>query len=107
MRRFLPVLALLVGCAFSSKFRPTPGAPPLQPSSSVAVVAEPPQGATRLGTVTARGNNSQGGAGCESQAAFEAKKAGATHVVVRPAKTPWYAAGQIRCEGVAYYLAPK
>jgi Zn-dependent alcohol dehydrogenase len=94
---------LLVGCAFSSGFERAPGAPELAPSASVAVVGEAPPGAVLLGTVTVQGNNHQGGAGCEQEAQFEAKKVGATHVVIRPAK-PGIGKGP-KCTGEAYYLA--
>jgi len=84
-KRTLPILALLLsGCAFQTKVQRAPGAPHLSPSASAQAVAEAPQGAVALGTVTIQGNNWQNGGGCESQALFEAKKLGATHVVIRP-----------------------
>ena len=103
----LALVALLGACASSGKFRPSGAAPSLPPSASVAVASEPPQNAQLLGVVTVRGNNSQSVAGCESQAVLEAKKVGATHVVVRPKKSPWYRSRQPECEAAAYYVAPK
>lgn len=95
----------LSACAFSSGFARAPGAPELQPSAAATVVAEAPAGAVLLGTVTVQSNNHQGGADCEREALFEAKKAGATHVIVRPAKQG-FGKGP-KCTGEAYYVAPR
>lgn len=100
-------IALLVAasaCAFKNSVDRAPGSPALPPSSNTIVVASPPSGAVLLGTVTVQGNNHQSGADCESQALFEAKKIGATHVVIRPADS---SLGRgVKCTGAAYYLAP-
>lgn len=106
MRRPISVLGVLLfgACAFSSKLRPAPGGPHLTPSPAVAVA---PAGATPLGTVSVVGSSLRSGTSCEAQAVFEAKKVGATHVVVRPKKTPWYRAGQPMCESIAYFLPPR
>lgn len=103
MRRLVFLLAL-TGCAFHNSLDRAPGAPTLGPSASAVAVATPPTGAVLLGTVTVQGNNYQSGAGCESEALFEAKKIGATHVVIRPADS---SLGRgVKCTGTAYYLAP-
>lgn len=100
----LAALVLLAGCAFQSAYDPAPGAPKLQPSAMTVAVAEAPKGAIALGTVTVQGNNYKGGSECEAQAIFEAKKIGATHVIVRPADS---SLGRgVRCTGEAFYLAP-
>lgn len=96
---------LLVACAHQTSVTRADGAPTLPPSASVAIVAEAPKGAIALGTVTVQSNNHQGGADCEAQAVFEAKKLGATHVIVRPAESSMGRGP--KCTGDAYYLAPK
>jgi hypothetical protein len=96
--------ALLCGCAFQHSVERAAGAPELPPSSHVDIVAERPAKAILLGTVTVQGNNHQSGSSCESEAAFEAKKLGATHVVVRPADSSMGRGP--KCTGEAYYLAP-
>jgi Zn-dependent alcohol dehydrogenase len=103
--RVLPLALLaLSACAFQTKVQRAPGAPKLEPSASAQVVAEPPQGAVALGRVTIQGNNWQNGGGCESQAQFEAKKLGATHVVIRPANSSM--GRGVRCTADAFYVAP-
>lgn len=108
MRRAIPSLLLpwmLLSCAFQTSMQRAPGAPELQPSATAVVVGTAPAGAVALGTVTVQGNNFQGGAGCEAEALFEAKKLGATHVVIRPANS---SLGRgVKCTGDAFYVAPK
>jgi hypothetical protein len=99
----LPAAALLTACAFHNSVDRAPGAPNLPPSSSAVTVAAAPVGAVLLGTVTVQANNHQNGADCEAQALFEAKKIGATHVVVRPAESG-FGKGP-KCTGEAYFLA--
>ena len=99
----LVAVLALAGCAFQSSVERTPGAPVLGPSSNAVVVALAPAGAVVLGKITIQGNNWQSGGGCETEALFEAKKIGATHVVVRPAES---SLGRgVRCTADAFYVA--
>lgn len=99
----LGALVLVSACAHQTSVHRADGAPNLPPSASVTVVAEAPAGAVALGTVTVQSNNHQGGADCEAEAVFEAKKLGATHVIVRPANSS-LGRGP-KCTGEAFYLA--
>jgi Zn-dependent alcohol dehydrogenase len=101
---WIVALAGLTGCAFHNAVDRAPGAPSLPPSANAVTVTTPPVGAVRLGTVTVQANNHQSGADCEAQALFEAKKLGATHVIVRPAESGWGKGP--KCIGEAYYRAP-
>lgn len=98
---WMAVIAL-TGCAFQNSMQRAPGAPELQPSAGAVVVSAAPTGAVALGTVTVQGNNFQSGAGCEAEALFEAKKIGATHVVIRPANSSLGRGA--KCTGDAYYV---
>jgi hypothetical protein len=101
--RYLPVLVLaLAGCASQTYVRRAEGAPTLPPSSNAAIVAEAPAGAISLGTVTVQGNNFQSGPACEAEAVFQAKKLGATHVIVRPANSSMGRGPT--CTGEAFFL---
>jgi hypothetical protein len=104
-RRALLVLAAAVGCASTSGFHRADGAPSLPPSAHTELVATPPAGAQLLGTVTVQMNNHQLPQDCEPAALFEAKKVGATHAIVRPAKSGWGKGPS--CTADAYYLPPK
>ena len=75
-------LLAATACAFQSSTQRVDGAPSLPPSASAIMIAEAPPGAIALGTVTVQGNNFKAGPECEAQALFEAKKLGATHVIV-------------------------
>jgi hypothetical protein len=71
-------------------------------SESALVVTTPPKDAIRLGTIEVRGNRNKVGAACEAEAVEEAKKIGATHVIVTPVQSG--AARAVRCIGEAWYL---
>jgi hypothetical protein len=109
MRHPLMLLAGVIvlttsACAFHNSVERIDGAPILPPSAEAEAVAEAPPGAVALGRVVVQGNNYQNGAGCEAQALFEAKKIGATHVVIRPADS---SLGRgVKCTGDAFYLKP-
>jgi hypothetical protein len=105
--RCYPILALTVlsACAFQTSVQRADGAPQLPPSASAVVVTQAPSNAVALGTVTIQGNNWQSGSSCESQALFEAKKLGATHVVIRPADASM--GRGVKCTGDAFYVPPK
>jgi hypothetical protein len=105
MKRWPLLVLVLSGCAFHNSFDRAAGAPTLEPSGSAVAVAAPPAGAVLLGTVTVQANNHQSGADCEAQALFEAKRIGATHVVVRPADSS-LGRGP-KCTGAAYFVAPQ
>lgn len=98
-----PVL-LLAACSFNTTVHHLADAPNVPRTDSALVVSEPPKGAVRLGTVTVRGNRNKIGAPCEAEAVAEARRMGATHVVVRPVET--LAARGVRCIGETWYLGP-
>lgn len=72
------------GCSYQGAVRRPSTGPRLTASGAVAVVADRPANGIWLGTVTVRGNSWTSSAGCESEAAAQSKRLGATHVVVRP-----------------------
>ena len=99
----LPAL-LLAGCTFNTTVNHLDDAPNPPVSEHTAVVTAPPRDAILLGTVTVRGNRNKVGAACEAEAVEEARKIGATHVIVRAVESS--AARAVRCTGEAYYLGP-
>ena len=77
------VLACLSGCAFSSRVTPAKGAPTFaEPAESVTLAKTPPPGAALLGTIDAQGNQFQDSDDCAKRLQSDAKKLGASHVVV-------------------------
>lgn len=105
MRRFVLGLSpalLLAGCTFTTTVQQVADAPNVPRSASAAVVAAPPRDAVLLGTVTVRGNRNKVGAACEAEAVDEARKLGATHVVMHTMDSS--AARAVRCTADAYYL---
>jgi len=99
--RLLP-LALLAACTYNTTVHHLDDAPQVARSDSAAVVSTPPRGAVRLGTIEVRGNRNKIGAPCTAEAVAEAKKMGATHVVVTPVESG--AARAVRCTAEAWYL---
>lgn len=94
----------LAGCASTAGFHRADGAPELPPSARTEPVSTPPAGGTLIGTVRIQMNNRQLPQDCEPAALFEAKKRGATHAIVRPAKSGWGKGPS--CTAEAYYVAP-
>jgi Zn-dependent alcohol dehydrogenase len=101
--RFVP-LVVLAGCTFNTTVHHLDDAPNVPPSDSAAVVSVAPKSAVLLGTVTIRGNANMVGPACTAQAVLEARKMGATHVIVRPVESS--GSRGVRCTGDAYYLGP-
>lgn len=107
MRFATPTLVpalLLAGCTFNTTIDRPGDAPNAPRSDSAVVVTAAPKAAVLLGNVTVRGNRNMIGRACETQAVEEAKKMGATHVIVRPVESS--GARGVRCVGEAYYLGP-
>lgn len=96
--------ALLAGCTFNTTVSRLADAPNVPRSDSAAVVAAPPRSAVPLGTITIRGNRNMDGAACATAAVAEAKRLGATHLVVHPVANDAFRG--VRCTGDAYYLGP-
>lgn len=104
MRRFAALMAgVIVGCAVPPAFQRVPTAPKLPPNDNAIVVDRPPAGAILLGTVELQLSISELASECQAAALAEAKRAGATHVVMPPA-TPGRATKGPRCTAQAYYL---
>ena len=101
--RVLPAL-LLAGCTFNTTVHHVADAPNVPRSDRAIIVSAPPRDAILLGTVTVRGNRNKVGPACDAEAVEEAKKLGATHVIVHPVETS--ASRGVRCTGDAYYLGP-
>jgi Zn-dependent alcohol dehydrogenase len=101
--RLVP-LVVLAGCTFNTTVNHLADAPNVPPSDSAVVVTVAPNSAVLLGTVTIRGNANMVGPACEAQAVREARKMGATHVIVRPVVSS--GSRGVRCTGDAYYLGP-
>ena len=105
MRRFplwLLPMPSLAGCTFTTTVDHAADAPNMPRSISAAVVTVPPRDAIRIGTVTVRGNRNKVGAPCETEAVDEAKKLGATHVIMHTVESS--APRDIRCTAEAWYL---
>ena len=101
--RAIPAL-LLTGCTFNTTVHQPADVPNVPRTDHAVVVSAPPRDAILLGTVTVRGNRNKVGAACADEAVAEAKKLGATHVIVRPVESS--ASRGVRCTGDAYYLGP-
>jgi hypothetical protein len=97
-------MVLVAGCTFTTTVNRLDDAPNTPRADSASVVAAPPRSAVPIGTITIRGNRNMVGAACEHAAIDEAKKMGATHVVVHPVESS--SARGVRCTGDAYYLGP-
>jgi hypothetical protein len=109
MRRVLPVAAVIVvmmAACSNPNFHRAGLAPHLAPSADIVVVDRPPIDAVLLGTAVIQSSLYQSVDECEAAALLEAKKAGATHAVMRPAR-PGTTKDGPRCVAQAYYLAPK
>ena len=105
MRRLafrLPPALLLAGCTFTTSVQRAADAPNVPRSERAEVVGVPPRDAILLGTVTVRGNRNKVGAACEAEAVTEARKLGATHVIVHTVDSS--AARAVRCTADAFYL---
>lgn len=100
--RLLAPLALLAGCTFNTTVHHAKDAPNAPRTDSVAVVTEPPRDAILLGGATIRGNRNMIGAACVAEAVMEAKRVGATHLIVRPVESS--GSRGVRCTGDFYYL---
>jgi hypothetical protein len=99
------VLVGTVGCA-QPTFHRVPFAPTLAPNENAIVVERPPSGAVLLGTVQLELSAYRLPSDCVAQALAEARRAGATHIVL-PAATPPTSTRGPKCSAQAYYLAPK
>ena len=99
--RLLP-LALLAACTYNTTVHHLDDAPNVPRSDSAVVVTTPPHDAIRLGTIEVRGNRNKVGAACAAEAVSEARKMGATHVIVTPVESS--AARAVRCTAEAWYL---
>jgi len=106
MRRLVVVLVGAVGCAAQPVFQPVPSAPQLAPNENAIVVERPPSGAVLLGTVKLELSIYKLQSDCTDQALAEAKRAGATHIVL-PIGTPPTSTRGPRCSAQAFYLPPK
>jgi hypothetical protein len=107
MRRFAALTAaVIVGCAVPPTFQRVPTAPVLPPNENAVVVERPPSGAILLGTIELQLSISELASECQAAALAEAKRAGATHVVMPPA-APGRAARGPRCTAQAYYKPPQ
>jgi hypothetical protein len=107
--RVLPAalaIAVLMAACSTPTFHRSALAPHLEPSTNVVVVDRPPIDAVLLGTATIQSSLYQSVDECEATAMLEAKKAGATHAVMRPAR-PGTSKDGPRCVLEAYYVAPK
>jgi hypothetical protein len=96
------VVLLLAGCTFNTTVHRADDAPNVPRSDSAVVVTEPPRDAIRMGGATVRGNRNMAGAACVAEAVKEAKRMGATHLVVHPVETA--SARGVRCTSEFYYL---
>ena len=109
MRRFLPLLLLAAACAQSRSFKRFPNTPQPQPTTTTARVERAPGESVLIGTATVQARKGQSEEACAAAAFEEARRAGATHAVVRSARPGWpfsWWRGP-RCTADAYYLAPR
>ena len=109
MRRVPPVAAVIVvmmAACSTPNFHRAALAPHLAPSAEIVVADRPPIDAVLLGTAVIQSSLYQSVDECEAAALLEARRAGATHAVMRPAR-PGTAKDGPRCVAEAYYLAPK
>jgi len=95
----------VVGCV-APTFQRVPTAPKLAPNDNAVIVERPPSGGVLLGTVDLRLSVYKLPSECLAQALAEAKRAGATHIVV-PAVTPATSTKGPRCTAQAYYVPAK
>lgn len=98
----LAPLALLGACTYNTTVHHLDDAPNPPRSDSAAIVTAPPRDAVKLGTIEVRGNRNKVGAACQAEAVAEARKMGATHVIVTPVESS--AARAVRCTAEAWYL---
>jgi hypothetical protein len=101
-----PAIAVLIAACSTPNFHRAGLAPHLAPSADIVVVDRPPIDAVLLGTAVIQSSFYQSVDECEAAALLEAKKAGATHAVMRPAR-PGTTKDGPRCVAEAYYLADK
>ena len=108
MRRLLLVL-LLTACAPARSYKRFPSAPPLQPAAVTARVDRPPERAVLIGTATVQVKRNESEETCELAALAEARRAGATHAVIQPAKKGWLTGlwKGPKCTADAFYLPPR
>ena len=97
--------AALVACA-APVFQHTRGAPRLPPSDAAQVVERAPIGGVLIGTAEIQATVYQTGEECQAAVLEEAKKAGASHVVIRPGIAATASRGP-RCRAEAYYVPQK
>ena len=107
MRQYVRIwiLAAAAGCA-APVFQYTKGAPRLPPSADAEVVERAPMQGILIGTAEIQATVYQHGEECQAAVLAEAKKAGATHVVIRPGMAATASRGP-RCRAEAYYVPPK
>jgi len=102
----LCLLATLTAGCVKPVFERAADAPRLAPVEVSEVVDRPPLNAILLGTAEVQSSVYQAPEECQSAALLEAKRAGATHVIIRPA-IPGTGSRGPRCRVEAYYVAPK
>jgi hypothetical protein len=105
IRRIVVVLVGVIGCA-QPVFQPVLSAPQLAPNENAIVVERPPSGAILLGTVKLELSIHKLSTDCTDQALAEARRAGATHIILPPGTPPTSSRGP-RCSAQAFYLPPK
>lgn len=109
MRRLPIVVAAIcsvAGCASAPVYQRVSSAPVLPPSESVIVVERQPVGGVLIGTADLQLSVHQLPEECTAALLAEAKRAGATYVVMPPVK-PGTSVNGPRCTLQAYYVPPK
>jgi hypothetical protein len=108
MRRLI-LLLLLTACAPARSYKRFPSAPALPPSAVTARVDRPPGRAVLIGTATVQVKRNESEETCALAALAEARRAGATHAVIQPAKKGLIT-GRFKgpkCTADAFYLPPQ
>ena len=105
LQRISVVLVGVLGCA-QPIFQRVPAAPQLAPNENALVVERPPSGSVLLGTVKLQLSLYQLPSDCTAQALAEAKRAGATHVILPPG-TPGTSTRGPSCSAQAFYVSPR
>jgi hypothetical protein len=95
--------ALLFGCgsAFSTQVSPVPDAPAFPPTETSAIVPAPPPKGIHLAKIDEQGNKDRNADDCTRRLQMDARKLGATHIVLG-AKTDGAADKGPTCSGEAY-----
>jgi hypothetical protein len=99
--------ALLAGCgsAFNTQVSPVADAPPFPPAETSSIVPAPPPNAVHLAKIEEQGSKDRNADDCTRRLQVDARKLGATFVVVG-AKTEPVADKGPTCSGEAY-VVPK